>query len=57
MDRACAEREFFWKRWTEDYGRGDPYYNPNLSLLYNDFRPKENEREAAAFGAFRSRSH
>ena len=45
MDRARKEREYFWERWEEDYGQGDPYYNPNLSLLHFDFRPKENRQD------------
>lgn len=45
MDRARKERELFWERWEEDYGQGDPYYNPNLSLLHSDFRPKESKQD------------
>ena len=48
IDRARKERELFWKRWEKDYGQGDPYYNPNLSMLHYDFRPKDTEEEALA---------
>jgi GT2 family glycosyltransferase len=31
------ELEVFKKRWQEKWSR-DPYYNPNLSLNYHDYR-------------------
>ena len=45
-DRAGRDEELFWERWAEDYGQGDPYYNPNLSLLHNDPRPKGDDEDA-----------
>ncbi len=32
----------FWERWADDYAEGDPYYNPNLSLMHSDFKKKYN---------------
>ncbi len=34
------ETENFKKKWFKELEAGDPYYNPNLSLDYGDFRPK-----------------
>ncbi len=36
--RFCAETERFQARWGAELEAGDPYYNPNLSLVYEDFR-------------------
>ena len=40
--RARFEREgdLFRQRWKEELDSGDPYYNPNLSLLHEDFRTR-----------------
>lgn len=36
--RFMREAQRFQERWGEELYYGDPYYNPNLSLDYNDFR-------------------
>jgi O-antigen biosynthesis protein len=36
--RLSAEREYFLQRWTDVLEKGDPYYNPNLSLENGAFR-------------------
>ncbi|MFV0363871.1 MAG: glycosyltransferase family 2 protein [Suipraeoptans sp.] len=38
--RFQREVEFMKKRWEKVLEAGDPYYNPNLSLVYADFRIK-----------------
>lgn len=37
-ERFKAEVSRFRDRWKEVLDKGDPYYNPNLSLMYNDYR-------------------
>ena len=37
--RFEAEAELFRTRWKETLDRGDPYYNPNLTLDKSDFSP------------------
>ena len=39
--RFLREHEMFMKRWNKEFSEGDPYFNPNLSLLHSDFRLKE----------------
>lgn len=40
------EADLFKSRWAEELQRGDPYYNPNLSLLKKLFTPiSEEEKE------------
>lgn len=41
MNRFQDEIEYFNDRWTKILTKGDPYYNPNLSLKFNDFRLKD----------------
>lgn len=43
MDRFNSEIKFFEERWTDILKNGDPYYNPNLSLKYNDYSLKGND--------------
>ncbi len=35
--RMDAETEYFMSKWKEIYEKGDPYYNPNLSLKAFDY--------------------
>lgn len=37
MDRFNEEIEYFHARWHDILTKGDPYYNPNLSLTQSDF--------------------
>ncbi len=37
VDRFNDEISYFEKRWATILKEGDPYYNPNLTLKYNDF--------------------
>jgi GT2 family glycosyltransferase len=39
--RFTNETNYFKHKWAERLSSGDPYYNPNLSLDYEDFRLKE----------------
>ena len=36
--RFRGEIEAFRERWQDLLDAGDPYYNPNLTLRYEDFR-------------------
>lgn len=40
VERFNGEIRRFQKRWGEELKKGDPYYNPNLSLEFEDFRQK-----------------
>ncbi|MGB9799738.1 MAG: glycosyltransferase family 2 protein [Thermanaerothrix sp.] len=40
IERFEAEKNYFRKKWAHWLEKGDPYYNPNLSLEYEDFRIK-----------------
>ena len=35
--RMDSETEYFMSKWKEIYEKGDPYYNPNLSLKHFDY--------------------
>ena len=37
--RFNKEIEIFFSKWQKELDEGDPYYNPNLTLTYEDFRP------------------
>ena len=37
--RYERERQVFQERWRSELDQGDPYYNPNLTLMYEDFSP------------------
>ena len=39
------EKQLFRSHWKEALERGDPYYNPNLSLKHSDFRLKNRKYE------------
>ena len=39
--RFKKEMDYFKQKWAKFLLQGDPYYNPNLSLDYEDFRLKE----------------
>lgn len=44
IKRFNSESDLFKTRWSKELLRGDPYYNPNLTLKRNDFsfkRPEE----------------
>lgn len=41
--RFNGEVHRFMERWKKELDKGDPYYNPNLSLLYEDFREKSED--------------
>ncbi len=41
MNRFQGEIEYFNKRWSKVLTEGDPFYNHNLSLKFNDFRLKD----------------
>ena len=43
--RFEQEIETFRRRWPEILKKGDPYYNPNLTLLRSDFSLRDMERE------------
>ena len=43
--RFDGEVELFRKRWADFLKAGDPYYNPNLTLLDSDFSLKNLEAE------------
>ena len=38
--RSEHERDLFACRWSDALEKGDPYFNPNLSLLHTGFEPK-----------------
>lgn len=40
VKRFNSEVKRFESKWGEELKKGDPYYNPNLSLLHEDFRFK-----------------
>lgn len=40
VQRFNGEMYRFMNRWKKELDEGDPYYNPNLSLTYEDFREK-----------------
>lgn len=40
VERFNGEIRRFQKRWGEELKKGDPYYNPNLSLEFEDFRQR-----------------
>lgn len=42
QERFSKEVKYMRERWGEVIDKGDPYYNPNLSLNYEDFRIKIN---------------
>ena len=35
--RFLGEVDYFAKKWKHELEKGDPYYNPNLTLERNDF--------------------
>lgn len=39
--RFRGERDYFDEKWKKELEAGDPYYNPNLSLLHEDFSLKK----------------
>lgn len=39
--RFNSEIERFMSKWSKELEQGDPYYNPNLTLVYEDFSFKE----------------
>lgn len=41
LNRFKNEIELFENRWSDVLKKGDPFYNPNLSLKFNDFRLKD----------------
>lgn len=43
VERFNGEVRRFMERWKEALDKGDPYYNPNLSLIYEDFREKSKD--------------
>lgn len=43
VERFNGEVHRFMERWKTELKAGDPYYNPNLSLLYEDFREKSED--------------
>ncbi|MBF0559901.1 MAG: glycosyltransferase family 2 protein, partial [Nitrospirae bacterium] len=38
--RFCKEEKLFFEKWREFIKKGDPYYNPNLTLFKRDFSMK-----------------
>ena len=38
MERFNREAKWFKSLWSDELAAGDPYYNENLSLVYEDFR-------------------
>ena len=38
--RFNKECQRFYEKWGAELEAGDPYYNPNLSLVFEDFRLK-----------------
>lgn len=43
---STKEKLLFTTRWSEAMEKGDPYYNPNLTLKRSDFSPKNRKDEA-----------
>lgn len=41
--RFNVEVHRFMECWKKELDKGDPYYNPNLSLVYEDFREKSKD--------------
>ena len=41
--RMDAETKYFMTKWKDAYSKGDPYYNPNLSLTKFDYSFKSKE--------------
>ena len=37
IERFHGEVHYFEKKWKEELEKGDPYYNPNLTLEKNNF--------------------
>ncbi|MCI8465147.1 MAG: glycosyltransferase family 2 protein [Lachnospiraceae bacterium] len=48
--RFDSEVETFRKRWAEILEKGDPYYNPNLTLLASDFSLRNFTKEPLTAG-------
>ena len=46
--RFEQEVETFRSHWPEILEKGDPYYNPNLTLLSSDFSLRDLEKEPLA---------
>ena len=44
QERFNGEVQRFLNRWGEELKAGDPYYNPNLTLVREDFSFAETER-------------
>lgn len=40
VERFNGEVRLFMDKWQKKLDEGDPYYNPNLTLVYEDFREK-----------------
>ena len=36
-DQISKDRSYLWKKWGHELRKGDPYYNPNLSLKKHEF--------------------
>jgi GT2 family glycosyltransferase len=43
LQRMNAETAYFKSKWQEIFAKGDPYYNPNLSLNKFDYSFKSNK--------------
>lgn len=52
--RFLGERTRFLEIWSEELEAGDPYYHPNLTLHWEDFRPRS-RREIRKSKRFRKR--
>jgi GT2 family glycosyltransferase len=52
-----ADEKVFEERWRDFLDRGDPYYNPNLSNRYDDWRIKSAEDAGAEAPALRRMSN
>ena len=44
--RFDGEVSRFRRRWAKELEAGDPFYNPNLTLLHSDFSLKDLEKES-----------
>ena len=42
-ERFKKEIKFFRDKWKDVLEAGDPYYNPNISLMYGDCRLREKD--------------
>ena len=51
------DEKVFEERWRDFLDRGDPYYNPNLSNRYDDWRIKSAEDAGAEAPALRRLSN